>query len=101
MCTVCPRSSDPFYIGSYYIKGVTTSWTDSNSTDVKQNYCTCHQNAAIKLVSLALYDRSLVVDRNVLYLHILVYIIVGWVGLFLFHYFNKLMKMLGLGGVMI
>ena len=27
--TVCPRSSDPFYIVSYYIKWVTTSWTDS------------------------------------------------------------------------
>ena len=24
--TVCPRSSDPFYIVSYYIKWVTTSW---------------------------------------------------------------------------
>ena len=28
--TVCPRSSDPFYIVTYYIKWVTTSWTDSN-----------------------------------------------------------------------
>ena len=27
--TVCPRSSDPFYIVSYYIKWVTTSWTNS------------------------------------------------------------------------
>ena len=25
--TVCPRSSDPFYIVSYNIKWVTTSWT--------------------------------------------------------------------------
>ena len=25
--TVCPRSSDPFYIVSYCIKKVTTSWT--------------------------------------------------------------------------
>ena len=25
--TVCPRSSDPFYIVIYYIKWVTTSWT--------------------------------------------------------------------------
>ena len=25
--TVSPRSSDPFYIVSYYIKWVTTSWT--------------------------------------------------------------------------
>ena len=25
--TVCPRRSDPFYIVSYYIRLVTTSWT--------------------------------------------------------------------------
>ena len=30
-CTVCPRSSDPFYIVSYYIKWGTTSWTYSAS----------------------------------------------------------------------
>ena len=30
---MCPRSSDPFYIVSYYIKWVTTSWTHSNSQD--------------------------------------------------------------------
>ena len=29
--TVCPESSDPFYIVSYYIKWVTTSWTHSTS----------------------------------------------------------------------
>ena len=28
-CTVCPGSSDPFFIVSYYIKWVTTSWTYS------------------------------------------------------------------------
>ena len=26
--TVCPRISDPFYILAYYIKWVTTFWTD-------------------------------------------------------------------------
>jgi len=26
--TVCPRSSDPFYIATYYIRLVTTSGTD-------------------------------------------------------------------------
>ena len=26
-CTICPRSSDPFYIVTYFIKWVTTSWT--------------------------------------------------------------------------
>ena len=33
--TVCPRSSDPFYIVSYYIKWVTTSWTYSISMSTK------------------------------------------------------------------
>ena len=28
--TVCPKSSDPSYVVSYYINGVTTSWTFSN-----------------------------------------------------------------------
>ena len=28
MHTVCPRNSDPFYIITYYINWVTTSWTD-------------------------------------------------------------------------
>ena len=27
--TICPGSSDPFYIVTYYIKMVTTSWTQS------------------------------------------------------------------------
>ena len=27
LTTVCPRSSDPFYMVNYYIKGVTPSWT--------------------------------------------------------------------------
>ena len=27
--TVCQRSSDPFYVVTYYIKWVTTSWTYS------------------------------------------------------------------------
>ena len=27
--TVCPRSSDPFYLVTYFIKWVTTSWTNS------------------------------------------------------------------------
>ena len=28
--TVCPRSTDPFYIVTYYIEWVTTSWTYSS-----------------------------------------------------------------------
>ena len=27
--TVCPRNSEPFYVVTYYIKWVTTSWTYS------------------------------------------------------------------------
>ena len=32
--TVCPRSSDPFYIVIYYVKWVTTSWTYSIQPEV-------------------------------------------------------------------
>ena len=32
--TIFPGSSDPFYIVSYYIKWVTTSWTHSTSASV-------------------------------------------------------------------
>ena len=34
--TVCPKSSDPFYIVSYYIKWVTTSWTYSTNVGTKK-----------------------------------------------------------------
>ena len=34
--TVCPRSNDPFYIVTYYIKWVTTSWTDGILNAVRQ-----------------------------------------------------------------
>ena len=33
--TVCPRSSDPFYIVSYYIKWVSTSWAYRNRFELK------------------------------------------------------------------
>ena len=37
--TVCPGSSDPFYILTYYIKWIPTSWTDGiNSTEKKIHY---------------------------------------------------------------
>ena len=36
LCTVCPRSSDPFYVVTYYIEWVTTSWTHSS----EYNECT-------------------------------------------------------------
>ena len=31
MSTVCPKSCNPFYIVNYYIKWITTSWTDSKT----------------------------------------------------------------------
>ena len=31
--TVCPRSSDPFYIVTYHIKWVTSLWTYSSKRD--------------------------------------------------------------------
>ena len=34
--TVCPRSSDPFYIVAYYIYWVTISWTDGNNFSSEQ-----------------------------------------------------------------
>ena len=37
--TVCPRSSDLFYIVTYYIKQVTTSWTYSIITRDTLTYC--------------------------------------------------------------
>ena len=31
---MCPRSSDPFYVVTYYIKWVTTSWTYSSKHEL-------------------------------------------------------------------
>ena len=36
--TVCPRSSDPFYIVTYYVKWVTTSWTYSNRSSFLSHF---------------------------------------------------------------
>ena len=36
--TVCPRSSDPLYLVSYYIKWVTTSWTYGRWVDGRYIY---------------------------------------------------------------
>ena len=40
--TVCPRSSDHFYVVTYYIKWVNTSWTNSKIAD-PVNASKCHQ----------------------------------------------------------
>ena len=34
LSTVCPRNRDPFYIVTYYIKWITTSWTDGITANV-------------------------------------------------------------------
>ena len=41
LCTVCPGSSDPFYIVTYYIKWVTTSWPHSTLGDTKAKITIC------------------------------------------------------------
>ena len=38
IATVCPKSSNPFHIVNYYIKWVTTSWTDGKSYTTPKNY---------------------------------------------------------------
>ena len=46
--TVCPRSSDQFYVVTYYIKWVTTSWTHSitcppdDATTARRENMTAH-----------------------------------------------------------
>ena len=44
--TICPRSSDPIYIVTYYIKWVTTSWTDhkliKKKKKEKKSFCCLH-----------------------------------------------------------
>ena len=39
LATVCPRSSDPFYSLSYYIKWVTSSWTYSKTNLMAAKLC--------------------------------------------------------------
>ena len=36
--TVCPRRSDPFYVVTYYIKWVTTSWTYTTKGSQKRSF---------------------------------------------------------------
>ena len=36
--TICPRSSGPFYIVTYYIKWVNTSWTYSMVIYIRTNW---------------------------------------------------------------
>ena len=37
--TVCPSSSDPFYIVGYHVKWVTTSWAHSISKYLQKKDC--------------------------------------------------------------
>ena len=50
--TVCPRSSDPSYIGSYYMKWGTTSWTYSTYNEIED---------IVTLVILHLYPFTFVI----------------------------------------
>ena len=45
---MCPRSSDPFYVVTYYKKWITTSWTDG----IKQKKRMHRLTDEIKLTSL-------------------------------------------------
>ena len=48
--TVCPGSSDPFYMVTYYLKWVTTSWTYS-SAFIALNTCSVRMEVAIQSAS--------------------------------------------------
>ena len=59
--TVCPRNSDPFYIVTYYIKGVTTSWTHSNIRVLAANWyirLTCKVSSYYTLFIISCYSIS-------------------------------------------
>ena len=58
--TVCPRSSDPFYIVSYYIKWVTTSWTHSIKKGIILESTPCMYKAcmSISTKTLWMYDSA-------------------------------------------
>ena len=46
--TVCPRSSDPFYIINYYTECVTTSWTYSRWMKTERTNEACIANIVFK-----------------------------------------------------
>ena len=48
MTTVCPRSKDPFYVVTYSIKWVTTSWTDGICVQFLRIYEKTGQDRALK-----------------------------------------------------
>ena len=48
--TVCPGGSVPFYIVSYYIKWVTTSWTYSTRRKIKIGEVACISFNPVHLV---------------------------------------------------
>ena len=54
--TVCPKNSDPFYIVTYYIKWVTTSWIDGICvSDEWVSYIT-FQTRTLKKLLVASFD---------------------------------------------
>ena len=50
--TVCPRSSDQFYIVSYYIKLVATSWTNGFSGDFAPTFICFGSEHGLKMNSI-------------------------------------------------
>ena len=57
--TVCPRSSDPFYIVTYYIKWVTDSWTDGTYISGRLGFSVSIVNGGNNLyvILLAFYSK--------------------------------------------
>ena len=51
---MCPRSADQFYVVTYYIKWVTTSWTYSTLAPALRLHS--GENASVSRVSLATLD---------------------------------------------
>ena len=58
---MCPKRSDPFYVVSYYIKWVTTSWTHSTF-----GYCwiCCIWIVGYRCVQMPARDQIICVTRN-------------------------------------
>ena len=55
--TVCPRSSDQFYIVTYYMKWVTTSWTDGICHETHHKHKPVKSDLDLK-ISVLQYVRS-------------------------------------------
>ena len=61
--TVCPGSSEPIYIVTYYIKWVTTSWTDDRFKESKAS-CHCSMDESIRETFYLKYFYSIFCLQN-------------------------------------